>query len=223
MGLFKSKNEVYNIIMEKKKELEILATENEKTDVEAPVIANTATESDNIVESNEAKTPIDKKKEIWRVVKFVLFSASAGVIQTVLFTLMNEIGQLDYWLSYLTALVASVIWNFTFNRKFTFKAANNVPIAMIKVAIYYAIFTPASVLWGNALEKVWNEYAVLALTMFINMTTEFIYQKYIVFRNAIDTDQGKKKAAAGADTADAVTTLDEHKDEKSQVDTDCQE
>ena len=33
----------------------------------------------------------EKKKEIWRVVKFVLFSASAGIIQIGLFTLLNEL------------------------------------------------------------------------------------------------------------------------------------
>ena len=81
----------------------------------------------------------EKKKEIWRVVKFVLFSASAGIIQIGLFTLLNELCKWSYWPCYLIALVASVVWNFTLNRKFTFKSANNVPKAMALVLCYYAV------------------------------------------------------------------------------------
>ncbi len=201
--------------MDKKNKKDIATDEIVKREVEATEPKDTVTETVANETTAAAKAPQDKKKELWRVVKFVLFSASAGIIQTVLFTLMNEVGHLDYWVSYLTALVASVVWNFTFNRKFTFQAANNVPIAMIKVAIYYAIFTPASVLWGNALEKVWNEYAVLALTMFINMTTEFLYQKYVVFRNAVDTNDIAKKKEAKDAVAEGATSVDEDtKEEK---------
>ncbi len=169
--------------------------------VKDTAIDNTVAQTAESDASTTAKTPQDKKKELWRVIKFVLFSASAGIIQTVLFTILNEVAHLDYWLAYLPALVASVIWNFTFNRKFTFQAANNVPLAMLLVAIYYAIFTPLSTLWGNALEKVgWNEYAILALTMFVNLTTEFLYQKYVVFRNAIDTNDRAKEEEKKADS-----------------------
>lgn len=130
-----------------------------------------------------------QKSDLWRVLKFVLFSASAGVIQIVTFTLMNEIGGLPYWPSYLTALVLSVLFNFTVNRKFTFKAANNVPLAMLLVAAYYAVFTPLSTLWGDALTKIgWNEYLVLAITMAINLSTEFLYQRFVVYRNSVDTN-----------------------------------
>lgn len=142
---------------------------------------------------------LKRKNEIIRVIKFVLFSASAGIIQTVTFTLMNEIGKLPYWPSYLTALILSVVWNFTFNRKFTFKSASNVPIAMLKVLGFYAVFTPLSTLWGDALtEKAhWNEYLVLALTMAINMITEYLFCTFVVFRKSINTnDLGKKEKAA---------------------------
>ena len=87
---------------------------------------------------------MQKKKEVWRAVKFVLFSASAGIIQIGLFTLLNELAKWSYWPCYLIALVASVVWNFTLNRKFTFKSANNVPKAMALVLCYYAVFTPVS-------------------------------------------------------------------------------
>ena len=130
----------------------------------------------------------ENKQELLRAVKFTLFSISAGVIQVLAFTLMNELLQWDYWLSYLTALVLSVLWNFTLNRKITFRSANNIPLAMLLVACYYAVFTPLSTWGGNALEALgWNEYLVLALSMVTNFVTEFLYDRYVVFGKSIDT------------------------------------
>ena len=128
-------------------------------------------------------------KEFWRVVKFVLFSASAGLIQIGSFTLMNELFHWPYWICYLTALVLSVLWNFTLNRKFTFQSAANVPVAMAKVAAYYAVFTPLSTLLGNWLVAScgWNEYVVTILNMLINFVTEFLFQRFVVFGKSIDT------------------------------------
>ena len=83
-------------------------------------------------------------KELLRSIKFVLFSVSAGLIQIIAFSLLNELLDADYWVSYLTALVLSVLWNFTLNRKFTFKSANNVPVAMMKIAAFYCVFTPVT-------------------------------------------------------------------------------
>ncbi len=136
------------------------------------------------------------KKEILRTVKFVLFSASAGIIQTVAFTLLNEFVTEKYWYAYLPALILSVLWNFTLNRKFTFQSANNVPIAMLKVAAYYVVFTPLSTWWGDVMAEGWgwNEYLVLAVTMLINLSTEFLYQKFVVFKNSIDTNDIAKKS-----------------------------
>ena len=131
----------------------------------------------------------EKKKELWRVVKFVLFSASAGVIQIGLFTALNELCRWSYWPCYLIALVASVVWNFTLNRKFTFQSAANVPVAMAKVAAYYAVFTPLSTLLGNFLAGSlgWNEYLVTVVNMLLNFSTEFLYQRFFVFGKTIDS------------------------------------
>ena len=74
--------------------------------------------------------------ETWRFFKFVLFSASAGLIQVVSFVLFDEVLHWPYWLCYLLALVLSVLWNFTLNRTFTFRSAANVPRAMLLVALY---------------------------------------------------------------------------------------
>ncbi len=133
---------------------------------------------------------MSKKKELLRGLKFVLFSASAGIIQVLSFTLFEELLHLEHWLSYLVSLVLSVLWNFTLNRKYTFCSANNVPIAMAKVALFYLVFTPLSTWWTAALtgEAVgWNEYLVLAMTMLVNFVTEYLYDRFIVFGKSIDS------------------------------------
>lgn len=129
-----------------------------------------------------------KKDEIIRGIKFLLFSISAGLIEIGVFAILNEFFHLDYWVSYLTALVLSVIWNFTLNRKFTFKSAANVPVAMLKVLLYYAVFTPLSTLLEHYLTGLGlNEYLVTAINMVINFVTEFLYQRFFVFGKSIDT------------------------------------
>lgn len=132
----------------------------------------------------------DTKKELLRSLKFVLFSISAGIIQVLSFTLMEELLHLTHWVSYLVSLILSVLWNFTLNRKFTFCSANNVPVAMLKVAIFYVIFTPLSTWWTAVLTGeafLWNEYLVLAITMLINFVTEYLYDRFIVFGKSIDS------------------------------------
>ena len=136
----------------------------------------------------------EKKKEFFRALKFTLFSISAGIIQTVIFTLMNELLQWNYWVCYLTSLVLSVLWNFTLNRKITFQSAANIPIAMLKVAGYYLVFTPLSTWGGDALTAIgWNEYIVFVLSMLTNFVTEYLFQRFFVFGSSIDT---AKKAKA---------------------------
>ena len=138
-----------------------------------------------------------KNKELLRTLKFVLFSASAGIIQVASFTLMEEVIHLEHWIAYLVSLVLSVLWNFTLNRKFTFHSANNVPIAMLKVAGFYLVFTPLSTWWTAVLtsaEVGWNEYLVLALTMIVNFVTEYLFDRFVVFGKSIDTalENGEK-------------------------------
>ena len=130
----------------------------------------------------------EKKRELIRTVKFVLFSASAGIIQILSFTLLNELMSWSYWPSYLISLCLSVLWNFTLNRRFTFQSAANVPVAMLKVLAFYAVFTPLSTLLGNYLAEtlLWNEYLVTAINMVLNFVLEFLYQRYFVFRNHLD-------------------------------------
>ncbi|MCR5278021.1 MAG: GtrA family protein [Lachnospiraceae bacterium] len=141
-------------------------------------------------------TDPEKKKEAIRMVKFVFFSISAGLIQVLSFTMLDLFTTWDYWPKYLIALTLSVLWNFTLNRSFTFQSANNVPIAMLKVAAFYAVFTPLSTIGGDKLTKDcgWNEFLVLLLTMACNFVTEYIYDRFVVFGKSIDTNERAGKA-----------------------------
>ena len=138
----------------------------------------------------ENKATLSKKDNIIQVVKFVLFSTSAGIIQTLTFTLLTELPpklfekELPYWACYLPALVLSVLFNFTVNRKFTFKSASNIPVAMLKVAAFYAVFTPVTTILGNmaatrfdAANNPVADYIIFGVTMLLNLVTEFLYQK----------------------------------------------
>ena len=129
-----------------------------------------------------------KLKELIRVVKFTIISISAGLIQIGLFTLLNEVCTWNYWLAYLISLLASIIWNFTINRKITFKAANNIKIAMLLVLLFYSVFTPVSTILGELAENNGvNEYIVLAITMILNLILEFLYTRFIVYGKSVDS------------------------------------
>jgi putative flippase GtrA len=145
-------------------------------------------------------------------IKFTLFSISAGAVQAGSFTLMKELTPLAYWPCYLTALILSVLYNFTLNRRFTFKSAANVPIAMLKIAGYYLVFTPLSTWWGDSLTGIgWNDYIVLGGTMVMNFVTEFLYCRFFVYRNSINTNksaQKRSKAEPGQQKGSAGKTAE---------------
>ncbi len=125
-----------------------------------------------------------KKNDLIQAVKFTLFSISAGIIQALSFTLLNELLTISYWPAYLTSLILSIVWNFTFNRKFTFKEAVNVPLAMMKVFGFYLVFTPVSTYLGHLAEGAGvNDYVILILTMLSNFMLEFLFYKFVVYRN----------------------------------------
>lgn len=135
------------------------------------------------------------RKELLRTAKFVFFSISAGLIEMVAFALLKELTPWSYWPCYLIALALSVLWNFTLNRRYTFQSANNVPVAMVKILAFYCVFTPLSTLLGNFLAEdlLWNEYVVTIVNMLSNFVLEFLYDRFFVFRNSIDTNELAKK------------------------------
>ena len=156
---------------------------------------------------------MNKKDNALQAIKFALFSASAGIIQVASFTILNElvvpninirnetvmkILSAEYGVCYLVALILSVLWNFTFNRKFTFKSATNIPVAMLKIFGFYCVFTPVSTIIGEAVMRntSWEfaEYIVLACTMATNMVTEFLFCRFVVYKDSMYTnDLAKKK------------------------------
>ncbi|MHB1484445.1 MAG: GtrA family protein [Saccharofermentanales bacterium] len=139
---------------------------------------------------NDERVKLSGKQNFIQFLKFTLFSASAGIIQVITFTLLYEVAHVIYWPSYLIGLIFSVLYNFTINRRFTFKSAANIPKAMIQIFIYYLIFTPLSTWWGDALEGIgWNGFIVLAGTMIINFVTEFSVYRFIIYGDSINTSK----------------------------------
>ena len=127
-------------------------------------------------------------KNILQMIKFTLFSISAGVIQAGSFTVFNELFHWKYWPAYLVSLILSILWNFTFNRRYTFKSAANVPVAMAKLFGFYAVFTPVSTYLGHLAETAGvNDYIILILTMLSNFVLEFLFCKFVVFKNQENT------------------------------------
>lgn len=155
-------------------------------------------------EENASGEPqkLTKKQQFLQFLIFTGFMISAGVIQFVTTGLLSTwTGLMSedsgyYWIAYLVGLVLSVIWSFTFNRKFTFKAANNVPLAMCLVLLYYCAFTPLSTFGANAIVNAWKDAAgagwdknyemvITASMMLINFGTEFIWDKLVVFNQKV--------------------------------------
>lgn len=141
-----------------------------------------------------------RKEGLLQALKFTLFSASAGLIQIGAYTLFYEAFHWAPWLSHLVSLVLSVLWNFTFNRKFTFKAGGDVKRQMLLAALFYVVFTPLSTWWTAALtgenpftgaaassEPLVNNYVVQVGTMLVNFVLEFLYQKFVVFKGQENT------------------------------------
>jgi len=134
----------------------------------------------------------DNKKELWRAIKFTLFSISAGIIQIGSFALL-ELFIKTYWIAYLISLILSIVWNFTLNRQYTFKSAANVPIAMAKVFGFYLVFTPLSTYLGHLAEGAGvNDFIILVVTMLSNFVLEFLFCKFVVYRGKEDTLETKK-------------------------------
>lgn len=130
------------------------------------------------------------KQDLLRFLKFVAFSLGAGILQIASYTLLFETTDWGHWLCYLPSLFLSVLYNFTVNRRYTFKSAAHVPVAMLKVGLYYLIFTPASTYLGHLAETAGiNNYIVEAVTMGTNLITEFLVCRFWVYRKSMNTNE----------------------------------
>jgi putative flippase GtrA len=152
----------------------------------------------------------NKSKEFWRVVKFTLISISAGLIQVGSYALLRllisqfaEGSWQDYVFAYTPSLLLSVIWNFTINRKYTFKSASNVKIAMLLVLAFYAVFAPVSIILGGiAVDNGAHPDLVFVITMLLNFVLEFLYTRYVVYKDSCDTLEQKEKDTADTESID---------------------
>lgn len=154
----------------------------------------------------EEKKKKDRKETI-RAIKFFIISMSAGAIEIGSFTLLNElVWPNHYWPCYLTALILSVLWNFTINRRYTFKSTKNVPRAMAMIFAYYCVFTPATTILGNYLADtlLWNEYVVTLINMSLNLVTEYLYDTFVVYRNEMDNNDIARRDAEKEAAREAV-------------------
>lgn len=155
---------------------------------------------------NDNSPELSKKQNTMMQVKFFLFSVSAGVIQIAATTLLNTAVQLDkytnldellgneYGLAYFIGLFLSVIWNFTLNRKFTFKSVANVPVAMLKIFGFYCVFAPLSIWWTVRLTDAgWHWLIVQLGTMVINLVTEYLFSRFVVYKNSVYTSEAAKR------------------------------
>lgn len=164
----------------------ILSMENLNTEIIAADDAGSTPETEQPVAAK-----LTRKQQFLQFLKFTAFSLSAGIIQLLSTTALHQwTGWLKdyYYIAYVIGLTLSVIWNFTFNRKFTFKTANNVPLAMALVIIYNCIIVVPLALGGDALVNLWgDEYgiAVTVISLLINFVTEFFWDKFIVFNGKV--------------------------------------
>lgn len=173
------------------------------------------------------------KSELMQAVKFTLFSISAAVIQIVSSLLLKLIildyvipeghtfffikeWQTDTFIADTVGLALSVLWNFTFNRKFTFKAANNVPVAMLLALAFYVPFYPFQIWYVDTIEKSlahigdWGFIIGLGTCMLINFVLEFLWQKFVVFRKPKNAEEKDGKASyTAADKDDAQIKSDD--------------
>ena len=177
-----------------------------------PAIAVAALDAERVREEKK-----QKRKTLVQAIKYACCTASAGVIEIVSYTVLYEVLPIDKavmidfithvelrnFVSTLIALTLSILWNFTINRKFTFKSAGNVGRAMFLAFLFYVPFFPFK-LWFNGympsylaagaasaagvtvveyLEKhVIINYAVEVCTMLINGVLEFCWQKFVIYR-----------------------------------------
>lgn len=140
------------------------------------------------------------KAALIQAIKFTLLSITAAGVEVASFALMVWINSLTgwfpFWVSQSVSIALSVIYNFTVNRHFTFKSANNVPIAMLKVALFYVFFIPLTSWGGQILSNMgWADWLLKGISLLLNFVGEFLWWKFVVFRGSENTNSLAVKQA----------------------------
>ncbi len=186
---------------EREKELALLDKEDEiKKDLQATK-----------EEKKELPKKSKKKINLPQPVKYAFFTLSAGLIQfivsTILFTCLPDMGKINViitmeksqFIANTVGLVLSILWNFTFNRKFTFKSAGNVPRAMVLAFLFYVPFYPFQIWCEPTLAHAiapgqdWANIIALVVVMLTNGVLEFCWQKFVIYRKEENTAVQKEK------------------------------
>lgn len=187
--------------------------------------------ADYSVKYAEKQAKKEKRQGVMQFIKYALCAASAGIIQLVVFTILHNVipddgkkinfiqpTEINTFVATTVALCASILWNFTLNRKFTFKDASNVPKAMILAFLFYVPFYPFQTWYVCTIEPLLSAKINATLAgiiaegsvMAINFALEFMWQKFVVFR--------KPKAKKTEETVknEDVRSADEQSDTNEQ-------
>lgn len=184
--------------MEEKDLTELNETTESKPAEETAVTATAEGVAEVDATASEETKPavkMTKKQQFLQFLKFTGFSASAGIIQFTVITLLYDVWfkPLEYYgmgednayvVAFLIGLTLSVIWNFTFNRKFTFKDAHNIKLAMGLVILYNCIIVVPLSLGGRELIKIWGadyDMLVTVISLLFNFATEYFWDRFVVF------------------------------------------
>lgn len=157
---------------------------------------------DYAIQKAEKDAKKEKKATLFQAIKYFCCAASAGAIQLISFTILQLVIKDPTKMWFMTetdvgtfvpttiALALSIIWNFTLNRKFTFKDAGNVPKAMALAFLFYVPFYPFQTWYVATVKPALGAYMNIDLAgviaegtvMLINGILEFCWQKFVVFR-----------------------------------------
>lgn len=166
----------------------------------------------------------------WQAVKYFLCMCSAGLIEMITYYIFLAVLPIDpkatiYFLdpvplsklvfvSECLSLGLSIIWNFTFNRKFTFKSAKNVPVAMALAFLFYVPFFPFAAWYVPKLTRAlaslggFGGFLAKGTKMILNGVLEFCWQKFVIYRKSANTAEHKDAATA----TDAAPEIEHIKD-----------
>ncbi|MDO5025763.1 MAG: GtrA family protein [Trueperella sp.] len=117
-----------------------------------------------------------------QAVKFTLLSGTAAVVEAGSYALFLALDLMPVSWAQAISVALSVLWNFTLNRKFTFKSTGNVPFAMLLVSLFYVAYIPISSVLAGLMDDAGMHPAVIKIIwLLINFVGEFIWWKYVVF------------------------------------------
>lgn len=128
---------------------------------------------------------------------FLYFSLGAGVIKLVSFLLLSLIDSghgAVLVLAEIVSVVLSGLFNFTWNRKFTFRSTNNIVPGMFLYGLYSLIATPAVASFiVDLTRRGWADWLAKAMKMALHFILDSLYCKFVIFRQVKERASVRKK------------------------------